>query len=181
MRWLLGIVGLVLVGALVAALLRAGPPSAADQQEIVISLEAVIPLVTESGVGMWIDDRDCRMLLLDLDEIYADPAGGTCAMGNLPFTPEARAIFDRLSVAVAGAVPGARVRIVSVAEDYTDVVNGAGAVRRIVSFEVAPQVLGAIDSPVDTWHWTWSESPQPGEPGNLSDHWSFGAGPRNDG
>jgi hypothetical protein len=181
MRWLLAIGGLVLLGVLLAASLRAGPPSAADQQAIATHLETAVPLVIESGIGMWIDDRECRALSLDLDPGYADPPRGACAMGRQPFTIEARALFDRIAAAVAGAVPGGRVRIVSVAGDYTDVANGAGAVRRSVTFEVSPQVLGSLDSPLDLWQWTWSADPRPGEAGNLSEHWSFLARARNDG
>lgn len=181
MRWLAGIVALALVGVVMAASLRAVRPSAADQQAAASRLEAAVSLVTETGVGIWLDDRDCRMLLLDLDESYADPAGGACAMDNQPFTVEAQATFDRLAAAVAGAVPGARVRIVSVSEDDTDVATGAGLKRRSVTFEVAPQVLGAFDSPLDTWQWTWSEDPRTGEAGNLSDHWSFIERRRNEG
>lgn len=181
MRWLAGIAGLVLVGVLMAASVFAAPPSVADQRAVATRLEAVVPLVEELGVGIWLDDRDCRMLMFDLDERYADPPTGPCAMDDNPFTPEARATFDRLAAAVAGTVPGARVRIVSVAEDFTDAADGAGPTRRYVTFEVAPQVLGAFDSPVDTWRWTWSEDPRSGEPGNLSDHWSFHAARRNEG
>jgi len=181
MRWLAGMVALALVGVAIAASLRAAPPPIADQQAIAARLAAAIPLVTEAGVGIWLDDSDCRALLLDLDESYADPAGGQCALGHQPFTPEARATFQRLAAAVAGAVPGGRVRIVSVSEDDSDAAGDAGPVRRSVTFEVAPQVLGALDSPLETWQWRWSATPRPGEPGNLSEHWSFSARMRNEG
>jgi len=49
-------------------------------------------------------------------------------------------------------------------------------------FEAAiRRVLGTFDSPLDTWEWTWSEDPRPGETGNLSDHWRFTERRRNDG
>jgi hypothetical protein len=101
-------------------------------------------------------------------------------MDGGPFTPAARATFDRVAAAVAGAVPGGRVRIISVAEDFTDAAGG-GPVRRSVTFEVAPQVLSAFDSPLDAWEWTWSESPRPGETGNVADHWRFTERRRNEG
>lgn len=122
-----------------------------------------------------------RMLMLDLAERYAEPVGGTCAIDDRPFTPQARTTFDRLADAVAGVVPRARVRMVSLAEDHSDAADDPGAVRRSVTFEVAPQVLGAFDSPLDTWQWTWSADPRPGEAGNLSDHWSFFERRRNEG
>ena len=184
MRWLAGIVGLalalVLVGVLLAASLREGPPSPIDQLTVANRLEPVAQLIGDLGAGIWLDDRDCRMLMLDLDETYADPQAGSCAMDRKPFTPGARAAFDRVAGAVAGVVPGGRVRIVSVAEDHTDAAD-AGPVRRSITFAVAPQVLGTFDSPVDTWEWTWSEDPRPGETGNLSDHWSLAERLRNDG
>jgi hypothetical protein len=70
--------------------------------------------------------------------------------------------------------------MVSVAEDHTDAAGG-GPVRQSVTFEVAPQVLGAFDSPLDAWEWTWSEDPRPREAGNLSNHWRFTERRRNDG
>ncbi len=182
MRWLAKIVGLTLVITLVtvmlAASLREGPPSPVDQQAVANRLEPVSLLIADLGVGIWLDDRDCRTLMLDLDGEHADPQ--SCAMDGRPFTPGARAAFDRVAGAVAGVVPGGRVRIVSVAKDHTEAADG-GPVRRSVTFEVAPQVLGAFDSPVDTWEWTWSEDPRPGETGNLSDHWRFTERRRNDG
>ena len=162
MRWLAWIVALALVGVVMTAALRAAPPSAADQQAAAARLETAVTLVTETGIGIWLDDRDCRMLLLDLDQSYADPAGGACATDHKPFTPGAQATFDRLAAAVTGAVRGALVRIVSVSEDFTDVATGAAPARRSITFEVAPQVLGAFDSPLETWQWTWSEDPRPG-------------------
>ena len=178
MRWLVGMVVLVLVGVLLATSLLTAHPPTADQQAIATRLEAVVPLVEELGIGIWLDDRDCRALMLELDETYADPAA--CAFGRGAFTPEARAGFDRLAAAVAGIVPGGRVRLVDVALDHSDVADG-GAVRRTVTFRVAPQVLGRFDSPLDEWRWSWSEDPRPGELGNLSDHWSFFAIRRNEG
>lgn len=180
MRWLVGIVALVVAGVLLATSLFTSPPSTADQQAIAARLEAVVPLVEELGIGTWINDPDCRSLLLDLDERFADPPHGPCAFDERPFTPEIRAAFDRIAAAVAGVVPGARIRMVQVAEDYSDVADG-GAVRRFITFSVAPQVLGRFDSPLEEWRWSWSEDPRPGERGNLSDHWSFFASRRNDG
>ena len=182
MRWLVVIVGLVLVlgGMVLAASLREGPPSPIDQQTVATRLEPAALLVADLGVGIWLDDRDCRMLMLDLVETYADPQARECAMDATPFTPGARAAFDRVAGAVAGVVPGGRIRIVSAAEDHTDAADG-GPVRRSITFEVAPQVLGTFDSPVDTWEWTWSEDPRPGETGNLSEHWSFTERRRNEG
>jgi hypothetical protein len=177
MRWLAGIVGLLLGCVVLAASLQGGPPSTAGQRAVASRLEPVALLIADLGVGMWLDDRDCRMLMLDLDESSADPQ--SCAMDGRAFTPAARATFDRVAAAVAGAVPEGRVRIVSVAEDFTDAADG-GPVRRSVTFEVAPQLLGAFDSPLDTWEWTWSENPRPGETGNLSDHWRFTERPRNE-
>jgi hypothetical protein len=182
MRWLAGFVGLVLmlVGVMLAASLREGPPSPVDQQAVANHLEPIALLIADLGVGIWLDDRDCRMLMLDLDETYADPPAGSCAMDRRPFTPGARAAFDSVAASVAGVVPGGRVRMVSVAQDHTDAGNG-GPVRQSITFEVAPQVLGTFDSPVDAWEWTWSEDPRPGEAGNLSDHWRFEERRRNDG
>ena len=180
MRWLVGMVVLVLVGVLLATSLLTAPPPTADQQAIAMRLEAVAPHVEELGIGIWIDDPDCRSLMLDLDERFADPPQGPCAFDRRPFTPEARAAFDRVAAAVAGIVPGARVRMVEVAEDHSDVADG-GAVRRIITFSVAPQVLGRFDSPLEEWRWSWSEDPRPGERGNLSDHWSFFSIRRNEG
>lgn len=180
MRWLVGMVVLVLVGVLLATSLLTAPPPTADQQAIATRLEAVAPLVEELGIGIWINDPDCRSLMLDLDERFADPPHGPCAFDERPFTPEVRAAFDRIAAAVAGVVPGARVRVVQIAEDYSDVADG-GTVRRFITFSVAPQVLGRFDSPLDEWRWSWSEDPRPGERGNLSDHWSFFAIRRNEG
>jgi hypothetical protein len=61
------------------------------------------------------------------------------------------------------------------------VATSVGPARRSITFEVAPRVLGAFDSPLDTWLWTWSEDPKPDESGNLSDHWSFTVRPRQEG
>ncbi len=180
MRWLVGIVALVVAGVLLATSLFTSPPPTADQQAIAARLEAVVPLVEELGIGIWINDPDCRSLMLDLDERFVDPPHGPCAFDERPFTPEVRAAFDRIAAAAAGIVPGARVRMVQIAEDYSDVADG-GAVRRFITFSVAPQVLGRFDSPLEEWRWSWSEDPRPGERGNLSDHWSFFASRRNEG
>lgn len=180
MRWLVGMVVLVVAGVLLATSLFTSPPPPTDQQAVAARLEAVVPLVEELGIEIWIDDPDCRSLMLDLDERYFDPPQGPCGFGEQPFTPEVRAVFDRIAAAVAGIVPGARVRMVNVAEDHSDKADG-GAVRRFISFSVAPQVLGRFDSPLDEWRWSWSEDPRPGERGNLSDHWSFLVSRRNEG
>ena len=180
MRWLVGIVALVAAGLLLATSLFTSPPAIADQQATAARLEAVVPLVEELRIGIWIDDPECRSLMLDLDERFADPPEGPCAFGDRPFTPEVREAYDRIAAAVAGIVPGARVRMVQIAEDYSDLADG-GAVRRFITFRVAPRVLGRFDSPLEEWRWSWSEEPRPGELGNLSDHWSFFASRRNDG
>lgn len=173
-RWLAGITGLalalVLIGVMLAAELREGPPPPVDQQAVATRLEPAARLIAELGVGMWLDNRACRTLMTDLDETYSDPQDGSCANEGRPFTSGVRAAFDRIATDVAGVVPGGRIRIISVAEDHTDAADG-GPVRRSITF----------DSPLDTWEWTWSEDPRPGEIGNLSDHWRFTERRRNDG
>jgi hypothetical protein len=181
MRWLVAMVALVLAGVLLATSLLTALPLTGDQQATAMRLEAVVPLVEELGIEIWVDDPDCRSLVLDLDERFADPPHGPCAFDEQPFTPAARTAFDRLAAAVAGIVPGARVRMVSIAEDYSDVPNDEGPPSRSVSFDVAPQVLRGMDSPLTEWTWTWYEDEISPGPDDLSLHWSFESGRPNRG
>lgn len=176
MRWLTGIVVVLVVGMGLAAWVQSGPPSDAERLAAARNLESALPALQELGVDSWRDDRGCRALWLDLDEGYAAPADDTCT-GGRPFTPAAQAGFDRLAASLEGAVAGGRVRVVSRSEDWTASATG-GPVVTAFSFEVAPQVLWGMDSPFGRWTWTWQDQAMSPGPRDLDRHWSFDAGGR---
>lgn len=170
-RWIgLALVGVLAVLALLAAttLWAPPPPEPAVRAAVAVRLEAVLPLLDELGVLSWRDDGGgCHYVTFTDGVRHQDPAG-SCG-DSAPFDERAQAAWERIAAAVAGVVPGGRLRSLD-EMDRADPSHGPG---RHVLFLAVPRTLLGQDTFVGRWLWTWDEhAAGPGDDG-LPAHWRF--------
>jgi len=170
-RWLgLALVGVLAVLALLAAtkLWAPPPPEPAVRAAVAGRLEAVLPLLDELGVTSWRDEGGgCHYVTFTDGVRHQDPAG-SCG-DSAPFDERAQTAWERIAAAVAGTVPGGRLRSL----DETDGADPSFGPGRHVLFLAVPRTLLGQDTFAARWLWTWDEQTAgPGSDG-LPAHWRF--------